>query len=213
MLRKPQHHIYWLGALKGYGGIAEVSDAELPPELKEIIQVWRMHYTVRRPKNQDIKCTLEDLIACDDDQVLKAVSVMEAFTGACLDTGALRLWRQENRDEAPPPDWFKLNRWPPERIREAARAALESLPRKDGRPPKRATDFNFAKDLVRYWWAKEGQEPKITVKRDLTDENEFLRWAKGMFKMAGRKGSYSDGLAVTLWKAKKLVFPKNGNGK
>lgn len=210
MLTKPQYLVYWLGALRGQGGIADHNDSKLDPELAEIIQCWRVHYTVRRPKNQDVKYTLEDLIACDDDGIRNAVRVMEPFTDAWLATGALRLWRQENPKEIPPTDWFKLDRWPPERIRAAARAALDCLPGKNGRPSTFQTDLNFAKALVRYWYAKKGLEPTITDTREATKESDFLQWAEDMFLRSGRKNPEFNRLASILRKAKKLEFPENG---
>ena len=215
--RHPQYLIYWPGASIKRGGFAHPEDADAlrracaearidyMPELAEIIQENRAGYSISRPPAQGIRATLRALGNLADEETAQAVRVLDDWTDAQLCGAAARIWRRDHPapDTPIPADLFKPSSWPPERIRQTARTALETMPRKDGRRPQWNRDYWFGVALVRYWSHATGKRPTVTAPTDTAKASVFLTWAAAMFKRAGRRIHTSD-LAKTLQRAKRL---------
>lgn len=206
-IRRSQHDdcVYW------HGDYATSQDIPLTAELAEIIQEWRFMYSLNRTPAPDIRATLSALEALPDDEIRRAVTRLDGCTDAELCGAIGRLWRNEHPDGEVPHDMFMNSEWQPDRIREAARYALARMPRRDGRPLKNQSDFEFSKALTRYWMATTGKRPSVTVATDNARESAFLKWAHGMFFRAGRRINVADlakvlRLAVRMTGAKNLLF-------
>jgi hypothetical protein len=172
------------------GDYAKDSDAELDPELADIVANWRGVFATQKPSTQDMRATLRALVALDDSDIVRACRAVDPWTEA-------HLWRLPENPT-------------PEEIREVAKAALRKMPRHDGRRNRQGNDVWFGVDLARWWKTRTGKRPTVTLRSDMAQESEFLAWATGMFHRAGRRSSGhklidSASIAKSLREARKIL--------
>lgn len=164
---------------------ARPDDADLDPELAEIIVEWRGTFALSRPlsqdeketlrkrgtfvesrpASQDVEETLRKLPTLDDEHIVRAAKCIDPWTESEL----CRL------PSNPTPD----------QIRDEARRGRRSMTAKNGRRPGHMDSVWFGVALTN-WWIKHKGRPTVTTNRECSKASEFLKWAVEMFHRAGR---------------------------
>lgn len=159
-------------------------DAELHPDLADIIQSFRSMYEdlLENPSTRDIKATLRALAKADDTEVSQAIKLIDNSTECELLRGEYQIFKAKH-----PSGEFKDSNFkcPPDLIREAAAEALRSMPKQTGGAPGIAEiDNYFAQNLVGYWIKSTKSKP--TINNRGVKLSPFQNFAAGMFERVGR---------------------------
>src|SRR5512135_587753 len=123
---------------------AQPEDADLSPELAELLWRARWHYDPadQPPPRRDLRKTLEALSKLSGSAQQAALARLDPWTEARLATAALQLWRLAHPAPADvPPGLFKTRSWSDLDVHTYAQRARRRLPPSSGgRPSTRWAD-------------------------------------------------------------------------
>ncbi len=177
---------------------ARAEDAELPDELAQLLQQARWHYDSAAwpPARQDLRATLQALLAAPESDLQGALQLVDPWTEAQLATAALKLARLAHPVPAElPAQVFDKRTWSADQVREFAQLALEGLPRPlGGRRSARWADAWLMRALLRLW--RRGRGRKLSARDQallpvIEQHRSLATFARAMFARVDRLPSES----------------------